>query len=220
MTSIETIVFDLDGTLVDSYDALTSAINVTRASLRLEPIDLETLKTMVGEGIERLLDKALGKENVSPESRALFEKSYDEVCCIQSRLLEDVDITLEQLSAHNVGMAVCTNKPTSFSVKILEHLGISRFFAAVVGPDVAGARKPDAKHILFTIEAAKGEPSSSLMVGDMPIDVLAARSAGIPVAVVPTGSSSMEALRLSEPDFFLASFSDLVPIVQSRSKER
>jgi len=110
-------------------------------------------------------------------------------------------------------MAVCTNKPTSFSRKILEFLGLARHFSAIVGPDLAGARKPEAKHLLCTLETTKIAREDALFVGDMPIDVHAARNSGIDVAVIPTGSSSAEQLHAARPDHYLDRFSDLLKIV-------
>jgi len=111
-------------------------------------------------------------------------------------------------------MAVCTNKPTFFSKKILDFLDLSRHFASIVGPDLAGARKPEARHLLVTLTSVGCDPSAALFVGDMPIDVCAARNSGIDAAVVATGSSSREQLAAAEPDHFLERFSDLVKLVR------
>src|SRR5205814_6793379 len=121
--------------------------------------------------------------------------------------------TSAALHRDGVLMAVCTNKPTSFSKKILEFLELAPFFRAIVGPDVAGARKPDARHVLHTLGATGCAAAEALFVGDMPIDVHAARNSGIDVAVVSTGSSTPEALRAAAPDHYLDRFSDLLAVV-------
>jgi len=211
--SYRSIVFDLDGTLVDSYEALTTAINHTRQSLDQPPVSVEAIRGFVGDGVEKLLERAVGIHLVNSAVHTTFEQRYDEVCCAQSRMLEQVEETLQALDEMNVTMSVCTNKPTGFSRKILDHLGISRHFRAVIGPDLAGTRKPDGRHVLVTIERAGSEPGSTLFVGDMPVDVQAARSAGIDVAVVATGSSTPELLRVAAPDYFLESFADLIGII-------
>lgn len=110
-------------------------------------------------------------------------------------------------------MAVCTNKPTSFSVKIVAHLGLEPYFDAVVGPDLAGARKPDGKHLAVAIEHAGGRRETTLFVGDMAIDVAAARNAGVDVAVIPTGAVDADTLRASNADYLLERFADLEAIV-------
>jgi phosphoglycolate phosphatase len=113
-----------------------------------------------------------------------------------------------------VVMAVCTNKPTSFSKKILDFLELARFFRGIVGPDLAGARKPDARHLLVTLDTVECTPAEALFVGDMPVDVRAARNSGIDVAVLATGSSTRAELTAAEPDHFLERFSDLVDLVR------
>jgi len=142
-----------------------------------------------------------------------FESRYDEICCEESTILADVETTLATLQSFGVLMAVCTNKPTSFSKKILTFLELAPYFCAIVGPDLAGARKPEARHVLHTLEATSCVASEALFVGDMPIDVHAARNSGIDVAVVATGSSTAEALRAAKPDHYLERFGDLVRVV-------
>jgi phosphoglycolate phosphatase len=209
------IVFDLDGTLIDSYSALAEAINFARRGCGYPEADAELIRHSVGDGLEVLLERTFAPDPVPDDARRLFEEHYDAICCDESRILEGVESTLAALQGMGVRMAVCTNKPTRFSQKILEHFGLARRFSAVVGPDLAGARKPDARHVLFTLERVEREPSESLFVGDMTIDVEAARNAGMPVAVVATGSSSREALLAAEPDYVLASFGDLGDLVRN-----
>lgn len=208
------VLFDLDGTLVDSYTALAEAVNHARRTHGLDDLSTARIREFVGDGIERLLQRAFERTAVPDTVRAAFEARYDEVCCGESKVLSDVESTLEQLAELGVEMAVCTNKPTVFSRKILEFLGLARHFRAIVGPDVAGARKPDAKHLHVTMESVSCTPAQVLFVGDMPIDIRAARNSGIDVAVLATGSSSPEQLVAAEPDHFLERFSDLLKIVR------
>jgi phosphoglycolate phosphatase len=209
------VVFDLDGTLVDSYAALTDAINYTLDAAGTEALSEGELRRYVGEGVQKLLERAFRGAPVPPDAQSNFEARYDAVCGEQSTLLAGVEATLAALHESGVAMSVCTNKPTSFSAKILEHLGVARFFAAVVGPDLAGARKPDARHLMFAIDSMKGSAAKALLVGDMPIDVAAARNAGIDVAVIATGSSSIEELRAARPDFFLGAFAEILSVVRA-----
>jgi phosphoglycolate phosphatase len=208
------VLFDLDGTLVDSYTALAEAVNHARRTHGLHELSSMRIRDFVGEGVERLLQRAFDKPDVPRTVVDAFESRYDEVCCGESKVLADVDATLDELAQLGVEMAVCTNKPTVFSKKILDFLGLSRYFRAIVGPDLAGARKPDAKHLAFTLESVQCGPAEALFVGDMPIDVHAARNSGIDVAVVATGSSTREQLVASEPDHFLERFADLIKIVR------
>ena len=207
------VLFDLDGTLVDSYAALADAVNFARRQHGLDELRESTIREFVGEGIEKLLQRAFDGQ-VPDGVQSVFERRYDEICCTESRVLADVESTLEKLTALGVEMAVCTNKPSTFSRKILEFLHLAPFFRAIIGPDLTGARKPEARHVLQTLEATACRPADALFVGDMPIDVRAARNCGIDVAVVATGSSTSEALRASGPDHYLDRFSDLVEIVR------
>jgi phosphoglycolate phosphatase len=209
------VLFDLDGTLVDSYAALADAVNFARRREGLPDLAAHRIKGLVGDGIERLLQRAFECEDVPEGVKETFESRYDEICCSQSKILDDVETTLDELTTLGVAMAVCTNKPTSFSKKILDFLNLSTHFRAIVGPDLAGARKPDAQHVLRTLEEAGCSSDDALFVGDMPIDVAAARASGIDVAVVATGSSSYKQLVDSNPDHVLERFSDLVDLVRN-----
>lgn len=208
------VLFDLDGTLVDSYSALTDAVNHARRAEGLHDLTDDDIRKFVGDGVEKLLQRAFERTDISRNVIEAFEARYDEVCCAGSRVLADVEATLGALADLGVEMAVCTNKPTVFSKKILDFLELSRYFRAIVGPDVAGARKPDAQHLAVTLQAVRCAEDETLFVGDMPVDVRAARNSGIDVAVVATGSSTREQLAASEPDHFLERFSDLLKIVR------
>jgi len=207
------VLFDLDGTLVDSYAALAEAVNFARREHGLHELSAERLRDFVGDGLETMLCRAFEVDAVPRSVTDAFESRYDEICCEASTILTDVESTLVTLHALGVAMAVCTNKPTFFSTKILTFLNLAPFFRAIVGPDLAGARKPEAKHVLHTLESTSCAPSEALFVGDMPIDVHAARNSGMDVAVVSTGSSTPEALQEARADHYLERFADLVKVV-------
>lgn len=208
------VLFDLDGTLVDSYTALTEAVNHARRTHGLHELSSVRIREFVGDGVERLLQRAFERPDIPRTVIDAFESRYDEVCCEESKVLADVDATLDKLHELGVAMAVCTNKPTVFSRKILDFLGLSRYFAAIVGPDLAGARKPDRQHLDVTLRSVNCAREETLFVGDMPIDVRAARNSGMDVAVVPTGSATVEQLVASAPDYFVERFGDLLKIVR------
>ena len=215
----QAVLFDLDGTLVDSYAALSEAVNHARREHALEDLPAERIRDLVGDGLEKLLQRAFELDQVPSSVREAFESRYDEICCGESRILDDVEATLEALTRLGVPMAVCTNKPTAFSRKILDFLGLSSHFRAIIGPDVAGARKPDARHVFRTMEEAGFDAKGALFVGDMPIDVASARNSGIDVAVLATGSSTLEQLVSSKPDHLLERFSDLVKLVGNGARD-
>ena len=207
------IVFDLDGTLVDSYAALADSVNYARRQHGLEALPETTIRGFVGDGLDRLLQRAFENESVPATVVSAFEDRYDAICCTESKVLGEVEETIRTLHELHVLMAVCTNKPTGFSRKILDYLQLSAYFQGIVGPDLAGARKPDARHVQHALSTTGRTADEALFVGDMPIDVEAARNNGMDVAVVFTGSSTPDALRLSRADHYLQKFSDLLGIV-------
>ncbi|MBV8544166.1 MAG: HAD-IA family hydrolase [Acidobacteria bacterium] len=207
------VLFDLDGTLVDSYAALAEAVNFARREHGLPELSASRIRDFVGDGLDTMLRRAFDVDTVPRSVKDAFESRYDEICCEASTILTDVESTLVALHGLGVAMAVCTNKPTSFSKKILTFLQLAPYFRAIVGPDLAGARKPEAQHVLHTLEATSCAPADTLFVGDMPIDVHAARNSGIDVAVVATGSSTAEALQAANADHYLERFSDLLKVV-------
>jgi len=207
------VVFDLDGTLVDSYQALATAVNRTLAHESRDLLTASDVRGLVGEGVEILLARCFDGEPATAERLDRFHAAYDEVCCEESVSLDGTRETLETLRLAGVTMAVCTNKPTHFSTRILDHLELSHFFASVVGPDLAGTQKPDGRHLQFTISRAGADAASALYVGDMPIDIATARACSIPVAVIASGSSSLEALQTCSPDYILSNFRELAAIV-------
>jgi phosphoglycolate phosphatase len=207
------VLFDLDGTLVDSYAALAEAVNFARREHGLSELSAARIRDFVGDGLDTMLCRAFNADEVPRSVKDAFESRYDEICCESSTILAEVESTLGTLHGLGVAMAVCTNKPTSFSKKILTFLKLAPYFRAIVGPDLAGARKPEAQHVLHTLEATSCTPREALFVGDMPIDVHAARNSGIDVAVVSTGSSTPEALHAAKADHYLERFSDLLKLV-------
>jgi phosphoglycolate phosphatase len=212
------VLFDLDGTLVDSYAALAESVNFARRRQGLPELAEARIRDFVGEGLDRLLQRAFECDSIPDGVREAFESRYDEICCEESKVLAEVETTLDSLTAMHVIMAVCTNKPTAFSKKILDFLNLSPHFRAIVGPDLAGARKPDGRHVLRTLEEAGCSTDGALFVGDMLIDIAAARAGGIDVAVVTTGSSSYEELVNARPDHVLDRFSDLVGVVRNGAR--
>jgi len=208
------IIFDLDGTLVDSYDALTDAVNFALDAEGLRRVSSEELREYVGEGVERLLQRCMGRPDIPKRMHGNFEDRYAVVCRKKTRFLDGVEPTIRELTSRGYRMAVCTNKPTRFSVDIVEHLGVARCFDAIVGPDLAGARKPDPAHVLAALRPTETPPDEALFVGDMAIDVLGARAAGIDVAVIPTGSTSIEELRDCRPDYILARFTQILDTIR------
>lgn len=207
-----TILFDLDGTLVDSYEAIAESLNHARAAFGLAPKPLAEIRREVGRGLEILMAENLGHANV-PEGVRAFRSRYRRVYRDATRLLPGVASTIDALAGMGVAMAITSNKPAYFSREIIDALGLGERFAAILGPEMVERPKPDPEMLVVAIDAIGAPRDAVLYVGDMRIDVEASRRAGIRVAVLPTGSESKEELALARPDFLLERFEDLLALV-------
>jgi phosphoglycolate phosphatase len=182
-----TIVFDLDGTLVDTAPDLIGALNHVLAREGLSPLPLASARTMIGAGARKLLERGLEAEGrfVGPEEMnrltADFIAYYAENIAVESRPFAGLELALDELAARGCRFAVCTNKLEWLSKRLLDALGLSPRFAAICGADTFGVAKPDPAILRQTILRAGGELATSVMVGDAGTDVGAARRAGVPV---------------------------------------
>ena len=209
---IRGIVFDLDGTLIDSYDAIAESLNHAMEKAGMSPLSVDEVRGMVGMGLETLIARAMGEEWVE-EGVRVFRARYDRICVAKTTLLPQVAETLEELHRRGYGMSVATNKPSYFAGRLLESLRVRRYLTAVLGPDVVENKKPHPEMVLKAMEMMEVSPDETLYVGDMEVDVETARAAGVKVVVLPTGSRTMEALRESGPDLLIGSFADLLQIL-------
>ncbi len=192
------LIFDLDGTLVDSYSAIAEALNRARAAYELEPLDETTVRCAVGHGLESLIANWVGPERVEDGVR-LFREHYAQFFERRTKALPGVDATLRRLSQAGYGMALASNKPTRFSRPILHSLGWAAWFVAVEGPDTVGTTKP-ATEMLATCRAKlESSRRSTRYIGDMPLDAESGRRAGIDVILVTGGSASETELRAAGP---------------------
>lgn len=190
------ILFDLDGTLIDSAPDLRLAINKVLTDYDRPPLDPPTIVSMIGDGARKLVERAFVEtgglpEGTDRESLAReFLAHYHGHETDASKPFEGATETLESLSAEGFKLAVCTNKPQSPAEAMLRNFRMRDYFGAVIGGDrLPGVRKPDARHLLAGIEALGETPRTAVMVGDGDNDLLAARNAGIPVVIVSFGYS-------------------------------
>ena len=203
------VVFDLDGTLLDSYAAIHASVAVVQRGFGLPEWTPEETRRRVGRGVEVLMTEAVGPD-WKAEGVRRFEESYEASGPEATRLLPGADEVTRALKARGVKLAVASNKPGVFSRQLLAHFGILDRFLVVHGPDDGFPPKP-APHMVFMALALLGVPAAeALFVGDMPIDVLTARAAEIAVAAVSTGSATAEELVAAGPDVLLPDLSGLM----------
>ena len=210
------IIFDFDGTLIDSYEAIAESLNTVRGSFARPPLPLAEVKEMVGHGLEHLIARAIGPERVE-EGVKLFRQSYAALCEGKTRILPQVKETLEELDRRGYQMAIATNKPSYFARDILRALEIDHLFSEVLGPNDVERPKPDPEMLEIILMRMGLSPEEVVYVGDMLLDIEVARRAGVPVYAVPTGSASRETLLQGRPDRLLHRFADLLSVLPSLS---
>jgi phosphoglycolate phosphatase len=183
------IVFDLDGTLIDSRRDLADAANALLVELGAAPLPVDAIASMVGEGAAVLVRRALRAAGVRPEPGTLLERFlslYDERLVVHTRPYFGIPEALDVLKARS-RLAVLTNKPTHPTGKILDALGLAPYFDTVVGGDTAYGRKPDPAGLLHIMDALGATPATTVLVGDSPIDRETARRAQTRVCLVRYG---------------------------------
>lgn len=220
------VIFDLDGTLVDSAPDLMDALNATLAREGIAPLSESQVRPLLGAGARALLERgfaAVGR-SVSPDRmEALFEAFLDHYrahLVDRTRVFPGVEAALDRLEGAGCRLAVATNKLESLSVPILEKLGLAHRFVAICGQDTfreADGRnipKPDPRMLLGCVAQAGGAPERAVMVGDSRTDIDAARRVGMPVAAVDFGYTDTPVAELG-PDRVISHFDELFAAVEA-----
>jgi 2-phosphoglycolate phosphatase len=187
-------VFDLDGTLVDSYGPIAESVNHVRDAFGLPRLAEDDIRRRVGRGLEALMAEVVGAGHVEAGVR-MFRERYAQVYAPRTQALPGADATLRALSRRGFAMSVASNKPSYFGKPILDQLGLLQYLLTVEGPDTAGKPKPDPAMIHLCLQAMRATRQEAVYVGDMVLDVETAARAGISVILVPGGSSSPPELR-------------------------
>jgi phosphoglycolate phosphatase len=199
---LKLVVFDLDGTLIDGYAAIGDALSYALTRLGLPAPDPARVRSMVGHGLERLLEQAAGPE-LAPEGVRLFRERYPDVAIDLSHLMPGAAEVLEDLARRRLDLALASNKPAVFSRLILEAKGVAHFFATIEGPSPALPAKPDPAMLVDAMRRSGAAPGATLAVGDMEVDRDFARAAGCRIALVPGGSRSRAELEALGADVLL-----------------
>jgi phosphoglycolate phosphatase len=223
VTQLEAIIFDLDGTLVDSARDLQDAINAVLVEEGLQPIELDEVKSMIGDGAAKLVERAIlatgGDTAHLSEHVRRFLEVYEATASRHTRAYPGVRGTLESLRRRGLPLAVVTNKPYAATLDILDALGLRSFFGAIIGGDTLPERKPHPAPVLFALERLGVKPQAALMIGDNYHDVQAARAAGVRVFAVTYGYSHRPHAELGA-DGLLNTMSDLLPAIFGEPKSR
>ncbi|MEX0956215.1 MAG: phosphoglycolate phosphatase [Rhizobiaceae bacterium] len=208
------IVFDLDGTLVDTAPDLLDSLNHSLGWAGMEPAASTDLRRFVGMGAKVMIERAFAAKQRPLDNARLaelfnvFVEHYSDNMPGKSRPYPGVGAALERFSAAGYQFAVCTNKYEGMSQRLLSELGLKSWFGAICGQDSFPYRKPDPRHLTSTIEAAGGEPANAIMVGDSETDIKTAKAAGIPVVAVDFGYTDRH-VREFDPSRIISHFDEL-----------
>lgn len=212
------IVFDLDGTLVDSVADLAAAINAMLADCGREPLPVPQVRLMIGDGVAMLVARALAARDCRQADHAaaqtLFMRHYESGATSLTTAYPGAANALRALRDDGIPLAVCTNKPARISADILGSLGLAVYFSRVIGGDSLAFRKPDPRVLLALTDEFAVSPESSLLVGDSEVDAQTAHSAGMPFVLMRHGYRRGRAEEISCVAG-LDSFNELPPLVRS-----
>src|ERR1700723_4057331 len=220
MPSRRIVVFDLDGTLVDTAPDLINALNFILAREGLAPVPLHAARNMIGAGARKLLERGLELEGRTVSLAELdrltddFIAYYAEHIADASRPFDGLESALDDLEAQGYRFAVCTNKLEWLSKLLLDRLGLRAKFAAICGADTFGISKPDPAILQQTVARAGGQLSAAIMVGDAGPDIGVARRASVPVIGVDFGYTEVPIADL-KPDRLIGHLSELPAAVES-----
>lgn len=208
------LIFDLDGTLVDSKKDLTSSVNHVRSTFHLPELTEYEISSFIGDGAQMLIQRALGADAAPADVHSglqLFLSYYREHMLDQSVLYPGVDETLGRLG--DFQLAVLTNKPIRFSRNMLDGLGILHRFAAVYGGNSFQQKKPDPVGIFQILTDTSGQAEKTWMIGDSAVDVLTGRNAGVKTCGVSWGYAT-DSFKTTPPDFLIHRFEELEELVR------
>jgi phosphoglycolate phosphatase len=212
LAAVRAVVFDLDGTLLDSYAAIHDSLNFVLRAFGRSEVSVDETRMRVGHGLDALIARSLGPTHLA-EGVRLFRERYETVGPAKTRLLPGAEEVTRVLKDRGFRLAVASNKPAFFSRQLLSALGVADRFGFVGGPDDGFPPKPAPDMVFMAVATLGVTVSQALLVGDMPIDVATARAAGMPVVVVPTGSSTLEELQATRPDVLIPCLADLMHLL-------
>lgn len=220
MTFPRIVVFDLDGTLVDTAPDLINALNFVLDREGLPPVPLLSARNMIGAGARKLIERGLELEGRTATPSDItrltddFIAYYAEHIADVSRPFDGLENALDDLNSRGYRFAVCTNKLEWLSKLLLDRLGLSSRFSAICGADTFGVSKPDPAILQQTVARAGGHITDAIMVGDAGTDVGVARRAGVPVIGVKFGYTDIPIAEL-KPDRLINHMNELPAAVES-----
>jgi phosphoglycolate phosphatase len=209
------VLFDLDGTLIDSKRDIAAAANSARLHFGMSPLPLETVLGYVGRGIENLNRKTLGTEDAQrlAEGLEVLKAYYREHCVDHTAVYPGAKELLGKLKSCGLKLGLVSNKPHEFTLITLDKLELAPYFTAVLGADGVSRKKPDPEPLLEALRRMGVSPREAVMIGDSPVDTEAARAAGMRVGLVSHGFVPREEMSASHPDWLVDSLKEFMKIL-------
>jgi phosphoglycolate phosphatase len=208
MKPIRLMIFDLDGTLVNTLEDIAHSVNFTLGRLGRPLLPLDAVRQYVGDGLELLLTRALGGHTgLLEEAKGIYTVHQSRYLVVSSRLYPGIKETLEHF--RGLPLAVVTNKTLAFSEPLLEGLGIRPYFGMIIGADTGLPLKPAPDAFLSIMKSLAVPKERTVVVGDGTTDILAGKAAGITTCAVTYGFRTEEELRRAGPDHVIHTFSEL-----------
>lgn len=209
--NLSVIIFDLDGTLIDSSEAIVECFQYALRQTGHSPGDPQLIRRNIGDSLDRMFSLFTNADTT--QLIRLYRERYGEVFPEKTCLLPGVKETLASLRERGCRLAVATTKPKYFAEPILEHLGILRFFDTVAGGEEVARLKPAPDLLQLAVSRLDASRDDTLYVGDHPVDIAAARSAGIRMICVATGFWTREELEKQNPTAIIANLPELLPLL-------
>ena len=216
--NISAVIFDLDGTLIDSLPDLAASANRVRRLYQMQELPIEKIRNYIGDGMRTLIHRTLtdsrdGKnEELIEEALAEHAKYYSEHLLDKTVLFPNTENTVKSIIKKGLQVSLVTNKPEKNARKILEYFGIAELFTAIHGGDTLPKRKPNPDLLLLACEKMQVQPENTLMIGDSENDFLAARGANCKIIFANYGYGKKEYLP-AEPDAEISDISELLQFI-------
>lgn len=217
---MKSVIFDLDGTLIDTLPDVVGALNRLLAENGRGSVTVEDGKHMIGEGAKPLVVGGFSKTGSVPDDAELdrltarYIELYRAHPVVDSVLFPGVMDALDALRYAGVPLGVCTNKPAVMTGIVLDAFGMSDYFGSVIAGDSLPIKKPDPAHLFAVVEALGVEAAGTVYVGDSPTDVKTAKAAGIPVVVVRFGYSKVAVEELGA-EALIGHYDELIPAIET-----